>query len=79
MGLAFDPSVNIGQILEIVSFVGGGMAAFVMMRSDIKVLGGRMEKVETQMQKQTDILIVAAKQDIRLGELERRMNSAEFR
>ena len=75
--LTFDPSVNLGQIVEVVviTFAGiGAVARMVASNSDVKKnvesINGRLDKVDLELAKQTTILISLGEQGARLNNLE---------
>lgn len=76
----FDGTINLGQVVEVTAFLGGGVVALVRMRDDLKlvkhdvgVVGVRLDKVDREMAKQTEILVSLGQQDARLDNLESQM------
>ena len=78
MGVQFDGSINVGQIILIGTTIGG-FAAFIRHQSTTRAhqvatmdsLGLRMAAVEIEMKKQTDILITPGKQEARILSLDK--------
>lgn len=77
MGIVFDGSVTLGNILTIISIVGAGFVFVMTMRADLSALGLRVEKVEGIMSKVIDALIQLAKQEERLDSHAQRLRRLE--
>jgi ABC-type long-subunit fatty acid transport system fused permease/ATPase subunit len=75
--MLFDATVNLGQLITIVPILVGGAIVFGSLRQILKDQGVRIESLEEESKKQTEILIKIATQDQRLADLERRMESQE--
>ena len=75
--MQFDASVNLGQILTMVTWLVSGAVAFGVLRQSMTNHGERLGSVENELKKQTDILVSIGKQDQRLNDLERRTTSLE--
>lgn len=76
--MTFDPTINVGQVLEFGGFVLGIIAAFFGMREGQKSLGQRLDKMEDEMGRQTNILVDMAKQGVRIDDLQRRVGNLEW-
>lgn len=61
----FDLTINLGNLLTIGSFLVGGTAFVVAMRSMLRSLDARMISVETEIKKLTEVLIKLAGYDER--------------
>jgi len=61
----FDLTVNLGNLLTILSFLTGGVAFVVTLRNMIRSLNQRMSSVEIELKKLTDVLIKLAGYDER--------------
>ena len=77
----FDPTVNIGQLVTLGSLVIGSIVFIWIMKGDIRVLvqrwkllDDRMERLESEIRKLSDILIALARQEERVTNLSQRMN-----
>ena len=73
----FDPSVNLGQIVEVVIITFAGIGAVGRMitsnnavKTDVGTINARLDKVDTELAKQTMILISLGEQGARLNNLE---------
>ena len=70
-------SVTIGEVMQVVVFVAGGVVVFVKMQSSLSSHSARLGAVETELRKQTEILVSLARQDEILKALERRLEALE--
>lgn len=89
----FDPSVNLGNLITIVSVAVGGIWFLSNFRTDISVivqrltqfdiemknLDQRLAKLGDSMDKLGDILVKIARQEERLDGMDQRMNDAAAR
>ncbi len=75
--MTFDLSVNLGQMITLFGFLAGGIGAFVSTRADLSAQARRLSFVESEMRKQTDILVEFARQDERLRAFEHRLDHLE--
>ena len=66
----FDPSIKLGDILTIASFVGMGVAAYYKVKADLRVHNVRLTSVETACVQMAATLTQVAVQDNRLVNLE---------
>jgi hypothetical protein len=80
----FDPTINLGHVLSILSFVGMAIAAYGAMRSDIHSVETRMATVEktatdlaNSMTRLTDVVVSAARQDEQMKALSLRIDRIE--
>lgn len=80
----FDPTVNLGHVLSILSFIGMAVAAYYAMKSDIQAVELRMVTVEkttselaNSMTRLTDVVVSAARQDERMNALTTRIERIE--
>jgi hypothetical protein len=80
----FDPTVNLGHVLSILSFVGMAVAAYYAMKGDIDKLESRMVTVErtagdvaSSVSRLTDVVVITARQDERLNALGARVDRIE--
>jgi hypothetical protein len=62
----FDLTITLGNILTILAMGVAGFGFIWAMKSDIKVLLGRLDNVEGAVAKLTDALIQLARQEVRL-------------
>lgn len=75
--IKFDPTINAGHILTMLAFAGTGFAAYYNLKGDLSVVDQRLKAVEVYMLKMTDMLVADARQDARIGVLEKRMDRVE--
>lgn len=80
----FDPTVNLGHVLSILSFIGMAVAAYYAMKSDIQSVELRMVTVEkttsdlaNSMTRLTDVVVAAARQDERMNAFHARIDRLE--
>lgn len=79
-GIVFDFTVNLGNILTIMAFLGGGIYFVIVMRNKVDVVSKDTAdlKEETKMmgqelKKLTEVLIVQGRQDERITAMDQRM------
>lgn len=65
--MALDTSVNLGNLLTIVSFLVGGLVFVLVMKNQIELLGVRIAMIETALNGFKGVLETLARQDERLG------------
>jgi len=82
--MLIDWTINFGHILTIVGFVSGGLVFVLTVRSDVNSIkateGGvqkRLDAVESDLRKITDVLVAIARQDERLNAHAARILSLE--
>lgn len=71
-GFSLDLSVNLGQIMTLLGFVVTAMIFTTRLLLQITTLGNRLNEVEIETRKQTDILITMAETKVRLDNIEKR-------
>jgi len=69
--MAIDWSMNIGNLLTIAGFLGGGVFFVVAVRRDVDMLSARLKPLESAVTRLADILERQARQDERIRALER--------
>lgn len=75
--MTLDWTLDIGAILTIIGFVGGGVVIFSMMRADLKHMINRLSAVEESISKLTDVLVKVAAQRERLDAHDHRLDRLE--
>lgn len=75
--MIFDATLNLGQLLTLMATIIGGSAVVVTLRSDLRAVVARVANVERAIEKQTDILVLLGKQEVRLDSLEKRLARVE--
>ncbi|CAL80519.1 hypothetical protein BRADO6929 [Bradyrhizobium sp. ORS 278] len=73
----FDPTINYGHVLTVVSFVIAGAGAYFGMRVELEGVDQRVAKIESTLQQLASVLVVTARQDERLIAIERRVDWLE--
>ena len=71
--MLLDFTVNLGHVLTIASFLIGGVAFVYAIRGDVGSIKARMEVVESEIRKISDILITVARQDERMNAFDRQI------
>lgn len=71
-GFSLDLSINLGQIMTLLGFVVTAMIFTTRLLLQITTLGNRLNEVEIETRKQTDILITMAETKVRLDNIEKR-------
>ena len=77
MGFVFDNTVNVGQIMTLVGFLGTALVMAANLKSGQSVLRDRLDRMDVELQKQTTLLVEIGKQDERLRAAEQRINRLE--
>ena len=74
-------NIDVGNILTIVSFLVGGVTFAYTIRNDVSVINSkisyttdRLETVELEIKKISEILVSMARQDERLNAMEKRIS-----
>lgn len=75
--IAFDQTINLGQVLEVAGIIGGGILVFIRMGEKVRTLSKdvgdidkRLDRVDEELKKQTEILVSLGAQDARLTNVE---------
>lgn len=76
----FDLTINLGSLISTASFIGSGAYFIWSMRTRLEVMDTRqatvvekISKIETELQKLTEVIIEQAKQTQRLDSFEARL------
>ena len=72
----FDWTITFGHVLTAVMFLSVAVAAYYGTRQDLAVMDRRLLSVEVLIAKLTELLI-QARQDVRIGNLEKRVDRLE--
>lgn len=75
--MIFDATVNLGQVLTLVSILGGGLAVVITLRADMRALVQRVTNIEHAVERQTEILVQINRQEVRLDSQEKRLERLE--
>lgn len=73
----FDPTINYGHVLTVVSFMLAGAGAYYGMRAELQSVDQRVAKIEATLQQLANVLVMTARQDERLIAIERRVDRLE--
>ena len=84
MSITFDLSITFGNLIEIGSIVGGGIAVLVTLKSDVKALRemakslrSELAAMQTEIKELKDVLVELAKVRGEIKTLDVRMTGAE--
>jgi prefoldin subunit 5 len=69
-GVMIEQTITIGNIIEIVSIIGGGVTVFVTLRNTVSNIKDDVAGMQTEIKKLADIITKMAVTDIRLTNLE---------
>jgi hypothetical protein len=72
-----DLTVNLGNILTILSFVVVGASIAASIRSQVTTMAIRLLSLETEIKKLSEVLIALGRQDERLNAMDARLISLE--
>ncbi len=73
-----DPTITYGNIIEIVSIVGGGLAVLVTLKNNVAVLKSDVAGMQIEIKKIGDILVKMADMRGEMKALETRTAAAEL-
>ena len=71
----FDWSINLGNALTIVSFIGGGIIFVVTIRGRVDALTGRISFVEQELRKLLEVLIEQGRHTERMAAMDLRIQA----
>ena len=77
--MTFDLTINIGNIITIITIAASIGALFIMMKYDLREVKQRLDKVEIVMGKVTDALVQLAVQEVRLDGHDKRLDRLEVK
>ena len=75
--MIFDLTVNLGNLLTILSFLVIGISIAASIRSQVTTMAIRLLSLETEIKKLSEVLIALGRQDERLNALDDRLISLE--
>ena len=79
MPIAFSWDLNIGQVLNIVSFLTAGIWAFSSFKAELSSASRRLESVETEVKKLSEVVVSNARLDERVTALGLRITAVEVK
>lgn len=68
--LMIEQTITVGNIIEIVSIVGGGVLVFATLRATVGNLQEQVKEMQAEIKKLSDVITRMAVTDIRLTNLE---------
>lgn len=77
--MTFDPTLSIGALLNLLGFVIGGLIFAVTLRSDLRALVSRVDRLEIHSDRMDRSLQALAVQDERLNSHAARISKLEDR
>jgi len=84
--MAFDASINLGQLVTVIAFIAAGMSAWYSLRNHVEVINfklqGLADKTSTitdELKLQTQILVRLERQEMEIGILRQQLNSIQGR
>ncbi len=75
----FDPTVNLGHVITFVGFIVAGIGAYAGASAELKAINLRLEVVERQIEKMSEVVITTVRQSERMAQFERRLEKLEDR
>lgn len=69
-GIQFDLSINLGNILTLTGFIGGGVLFVSALRSRVDALSERTIKMEAKIDKMAEIMVTQSRHDERITALQ---------
>lgn len=75
--MSFDLTVNLGNILTILSFVVIGVSIASSLKSQVSTMSTRMLSLETEIKKLSEVLIALGRQDERINAIDDRVLALE--
>lgn len=73
----FDPTINLGHVFTFLGYLLVAFGAYYGMKTELGTVTLRLEVVEKQIDKLATILVTDARQDERMGQIERRVDKLE--
>jgi hypothetical protein len=67
-------TINLGNVLTIISFLIGGTAFAYTIRGDVRLHGQRLGLLESEIRSLREVVVSVARQDERLVAMETRLN-----
>jgi len=71
--LMVEQSITWGNIIEVLVISGGGISVFSALRSTVKNINTKVDGIQTEIKKLSEILIAQARFDERLTSIEQRV------
>ena len=77
--MTIDMSINIGHIITIITLLIGVITWGSTIRASVTGLDVRMQEIETEIKKFTEVYIATNNMNYKLGDFERRITALENR
>ena len=77
--MTFDWTISLGNLLTVAGFAFSGIIFVMMMRSDMLVLGQRINAVESVLKDLTTAAVAVARQEARIETMDERLNAISRR
>lgn len=74
-----EQSITIGNIIEVLVIAGGGISVFSALRNTVKNINTKVDGIQTEIKKLSDILIAQARFDEKLTSIEKRVTAHDTR
>ncbi len=68
--MVIDYTITIGNLIEIISIIGGGLLVLITLRGDVATMKEEMTEIQVEIKKIGDVLINQADQNRRIIHLE---------
>lgn len=75
--MTVDWTISLGNILQIVSVLGGGLLVLVAIRMDVQNLKSDVTSIKAELKKIAEVMVITARQDERLKSQDERIKSVE--
>lgn len=76
---SFDMAIRLGDLVQVIVLVVGGVIVFARMRFEAEAHKSRLNRMESELTKQTDILTRLASGEERMNGMDRRLTLLETR
>ena len=77
--MQFDWTISLGNLLTVGGFAFSGVIFIMMMRSDMMVLGQRINSIEGILKDLSSAALMVARQEARIETLDERLNAISRR
>ncbi len=71
--LMVEQSITVGNIIEITVIAAGGISVFTTMRNTVKYINMKVDDIQAEIKKLSEVLIAQARFDEKLMNLEQRV------
>ena len=71
--MIFDTTISIGNIITILAFLFGGAMLIGRTKANVNILSERLQSVEKEIHKLTEVLVTLGRQDERLTAIDKRV------